>query len=287
MMNNTKTGLVLEGGAMRGMFTAGVLDVFMENGISFPDCIGVSAGAAFGCNLKSNQPGRILRYNLKYCRDPRFCSFLSLIITGDMFGAQFCYHEIPEKLDLFDTETFKENPMGFYVVASDAETGKPHYQRIDSVDDNCYEWIRASASMPIVSNIVEVEGGKYLDGGITDSIPLRFMEGMHEKNVVVLTRPRDYRKKPISRPWLYRQSLRKYPNLLKAVKKRYLMYNEQRRYVFLREKAEKALVICPEQPLDIGKTEHDGEKIKRVYEIGRQAALQKLDEIKRFIEDDN
>ena len=272
---------------MRGMFTAGVLDVFMENGISFPDCIGVSAGAAFGCNLKSNQPGRVLRYNLKYCREPKFCSFRSLITTGDLYGAKFCYHEIPEELDLFDVRAFKENPMGFYVVASDAETGKPRYQRIDAVDENCYEWIRASASMPLVSRIVEVEGGKYLDGGITDSIPLRFMEGLHEKNVVVLTRPRDYRKKPISHPWLYRQSLKKYPNLFKAVKNRYKMYNEQRRYVFLREKAGKAFIICPEKPLDIGKTEHDGEKIKSAYETGRQAALKRLDEIKRFIVDDN
>lgn len=282
MMNPT-TGLVLEGGAMRGLFTAGVLDVLMENGIEFPVCTGVSAGAAFGCNLKSRQAGRVLRYNLKYCREPKYCSFRSLLTTGNIFGADFCYHKIPEELDPFDTKEFEENPMKFYIVASDVETGKPRYQRLDVVDENCYEWIRASASMPIVSRVVEVEGGKYLDGGVTDSIPLRFSEQFCKKNIVVLTRARDYKKKPASKLWMYRRSLKKYPNMFKAVKNRHLMYNEQRDYVFKREKAGDVLVICPETALEIGRLEHDPAMIQKTYDLGRKAALDKLDEIRGFL----
>ena len=272
---------------MRGLFSVGVIDVFMENGIVFPDCVGVSAGAALGSNLKSCQPGRAVRYNLAYCKNPKYFSFRSLIKTGDLFGADFCYREIPEELDPFDKKAFAENPMGFYIVASDVDTGKPHYERLDRVDERCYEWIRASASMPLVSRVVEIDGGRYLDGGITDSIPLRFMEGMHGKNVVVLTRPRDYIKKPVSHINWYRRRLKKYPALFKAIQIRPQMYNEQRSYVFSREKAGKALVICPETALDIGRTERSREKIRRAYELGRQAALEKLEEVKRFIEDDN
>lgn len=284
IMTNSTVGLVLEGGAMRGIFTAGVIDVLMENGITFPFCVGVSAGAAFGCNYKSNQPGRVLRYNLKYCKEPKFCSFRSLRKTGDIFGAQFCYHDIPERLDPFDAATFAENPMQFYIVASDIETGLPHYQRLDIVDNDCYEWIRASASMPLVSRVVELYGHKYLDGGVTDSIPLRFAEGHCARNIVVLTRPRDYKKKAPSAMWLYRRSLKKYPKMIKAVSVRHLMYNEQRNYVFGREKAGKALVICPDAPLEIGRIEHNPEKIQQTYDIGRRTAEAMLDEIRGFLE---
>ena len=286
-MNNKNTGLVLEGGAMRGLFTAGVIDVLMENGIEFPAFVGVSAGAAFGCNYKSRQIGRALRYNKRFCRDPRYCSFRSLFKTGDVFGAQFCYHEIPNTLDPFDGKAFNENPMAFYLVASDVETGKPFYKRLDRADDTAYEWIRASASMPIVSRVVELDGKKFLDGGVTDSIPLAFMERQYDRNVVVLTRPRDYQKQPASKLWLYRLTLRKYPNMLRAVRERHLMYNEQRAHVFAQEKAGKAFVICPDKPLEVGRMEHDPEQLQKAYDTGRQTALRQLGALKRFMENDH
>lgn len=146
-----KCGLVLEGGAMRGLFTAGVTDVFMENGIAFDGAVGVSAGAAFGCNYKSYQPGRAIRYNTRFCRDKRYCSIRSLITTGDMFGADFCYHEIPEKLDVFDFDTYENSAMEFYVVCTDVETGKPVYHRCDTMNSRELEWLRASASMPMAA----------------------------------------------------------------------------------------------------------------------------------------
>lgn len=286
-MNNKNTGLVLEGGAMRGLFTAGVIDVLMENGIEFPAFVGVSAGAAFGCNYKSRQIGRALRYNKRFCRDPRYCSFRSLLKTGDVFGAQFCYHEVPNTLDPFDGKAFNENPMAFYLVASDVETGKPFYKRLDRADDTAYEWIRASASMPIVSRVVELDGKKFLDGGVTDSIPLAFMERQYDRNVVVLTRPRDYQKHPASKLWLYRLTLRKYPNMLRAVRERHLMYNEQRAHVFAQEKAGKAFVICPDKPLEVGRMEHDPEQLQKAYDTGRQTALRQLGALKRFMENDH
>ena len=286
-MNNKNTGLVLEGGAMRGLFTAGVIDVLMENGIEFPAFVGVSAGAAFGCNYKSCQIGRALRYNKRFCRDPRYCSFRSLFKTGDVFGAQFCYHEVPNTLDPFDGKAFNENPMAFYLVASDVETGKPFYKRLDRADDTAYEWIRASASMPIVSRVVELDGKKFLDGGVTDSIPLAFMERQYDRNVVVLTRPRDYQKQPASKLWLYRLTLRKYPNMLRAVRERHLMYNEQRAHVFAQEKAGKAFVICPDKPLEVGRMEHDPEQLQKAYDTGRQTALRQLGALKRFMENDH
>ena len=286
-MNNKNTGLVLEGGAMRGLFTAGVIDVLMENGIEFPAFVGVSAGAAFGCNYKSRQIGRALRYNKRFCRDPRYCSFRSLFKTGDVFGAQFCYHEVPNTLDPFDGKAFNENPMAFYLVASDVETGKPFYKKIDHADDTAYEWIRASASMPIVSRVVELDGKKFLDGGVTDSIPLAFMERQYDRNVVVLTRPRDYQKQPASKLWLYRLTLRKYPNMLRAVRERHLMYNEQRAHVFAQEKAGKAFVICPDKPLEVGRMEHDPEQLQKAYDTGRQTALRQLEALKRFMEHDH
>ena len=157
---------------MRGMFTAGVLDVMMENGITFDGIIGVSAGAVFGCNYKSGQIGRTIRYNMKYCGDKRYCSFHSLITTGDLFGADFCYNRIPNELDKFDEPTYKQNPTEFYVTATDIVTGKAVYQRCDNADQYDLKWYRASASMPILSQISEIDGRKLLDGGISDPIPL-------------------------------------------------------------------------------------------------------------------
>ena len=150
-----KTGLVLEGGALRGLFSAGVMDVLMENGVEFDGIIGVSAGAAFGCNYKSRQPGRAIRYNMKFAKDWRYCSVRSLIKTGDLFGGEFDYHYLPTYLDIFDTKAFDENPMEFYAVCTDVETGKAVYKKLDKCSYECYEWIRASASMPLASKIVK------------------------------------------------------------------------------------------------------------------------------------
>ena len=213
-----KTGLVMEGGALRGLFTAGVIDVFMENGITFDGAIGVSAGATFGCNIKSGQIGRALRYNVKYCKDKRYFSFLSLIFTGNLFGRDFCYHKIPEELDLFDNEAYVNNPMEFYIVCTDVTTGKPIYKKCDSLDGENLEWIRASASLPLVSEVVEVDGMKLQDGGIVDSIPLKFFESIgYNRNIVFLTQPKWYIKKPTSTTKRFGFLLKKYPKMIESL----------------------------------------------------------------------
>lgn len=278
------TGLVLEGGAMRGLFTAGVLDVLLENGVAFDGMIGVSAGAAFGCNYKSRQIGRVLRYNLRYCRNWRYCSFRSLLLTGDLFGAKFCYRDLPNELDPFDNPTFDENPMPFWLVATDVETGKAVYRRMDRAGDECSDWIRASSSMPLVSRPVKLEDRRYLDGGIADSIPLKaFEERGYERNVVVLTQPEDYVKAPSSGMGLMRLVLGKYPKLLQTLADRHVQYNEAAAYVRKQEAAGAALVIRPKAKLDIGRVEHDAEKMRAVYQLGREAGLEKLDAIKNFL----
>ena len=278
------TGLVLEGGAMRGLFSAGVLDVFMEEGLRFDSVMGVSAGAAFGCNYKSQQPGRVIRYNTRYSRDWRYCSFRSLFATGDLYGANFCYRLLPNELDPFDNDTFNSNPSAFWVVCTDVETGEAVYRRCDRAGDECSDWIRASASMPLVSRVVRLEGRGYLDGGIADSIPLRALEERGcERNVVILTQPEGFVKEPASGMGLMRLALRKYPRVLEAVESRHIRYNEALDYVRRREAESDALVICPKEKLLISRVEHDAQKMRLAYELGRDAALERLEEIKAFV----
>lgn len=279
-----KKGLVMEGGAMRGMFTAGILDVFMENGIEFDGAVGVSAGATFGCNIKSKQPGRAIRYNLKYCNDPRYGTFKSLIKTGDLYETKFCYETLPFELDLFDVKTFAANPLEFYCVATDAKTGKPVYHRCKTGTGKDMFWIRASASMPLVSKLVEIDGGYYSDGGAADSIPLKFFESKgFDKNVVILTRDRAYQKKPDKFAWLYKVLMPQYPGLAKAMANRPKMYNAEKRYIEKREKEGKAFLIFPPKEIDISRTEHDPRELQRIYDMGRKTALEKLEDIKKYL----
>lgn len=279
-----KTGLVLEGGAMRGMFTAGVCDVMMENKLEFDGLVGVSAGACFGCNYKSRQIGRSIRYNLRFCRDKRYCSFRSLLKTGDLFGAQFCYETIPRQLDPFDYEAFAANPMEFHVVCTDLETGHPVYYQLTHATGEEMELIRASASMPLVSRIVDVRGKKLLDGGIADSIPLRYFENQgFERNVVVLTQPKGYVKQPNQALPLIRRSLRDYPEAIKAIAHRHEMYNATTAYVQKQEAAGNCFVLRPKEKLIVGRIEHDPDKLRAVYEAGREVAQENMEALRHFL----
>ncbi|MGM9802999.1 MAG: patatin family protein [Muribaculaceae bacterium] len=278
-----KKGLVLEGGAMRGLFTAGVIDVMMEQGLAFDGLIGVSAGSSFGCNYKSHQPGRVLRYNLRYGRDPRYMGLRTLLTTGNLVGAEFAYHTLPLKLDVFDIATFENDPMEFHMVCTDCLTGEPVYHRMDRVNSDELEWLRASASMPLVTRPVKVGGRVMLDGGISDSIPLKYFQSLgYERNVVVLTRERSYLKEPASM-WPYKLFMRRYPAITRAMEQRHIMYNNQLQYLAQQEALGNTLVIAPQQPLPIGRTDMDSEKIKNVYQIGRTACLEILPQLKAFL----
>lgn len=280
-----KKGLVLEGGAMRGLFSAGVMDVLMENNIWPDGVIGVSAGAAFGCNMKSKQPGRVLRYNQELAHDWRYASLRSLLTTGDYFGGEYAYHYMPRHIDYFDVDTFRENPMEFWAVCTNVGTGKAEYKRLTEVDDTCLEYIRASASMPIAARIVTVEGKKLLDGGIADSIPLRFFrEQGYERNLVVLTQPEGYVKKQNSLMRLMRMWLHRHPRIVRALENRHIMYNEELAYIREEEKKPNTLVLRPKGKLIIGHISHDPAEMQATYEQGREVALEKLEEIKALFE---
>ena len=279
-----KRGLVLEGGALRGLFSAGVIDVMMENGIDYDGVIGVSAGSNFGCNYKSRQPGRVIRYNVRFANDPRYMGLRSLITTGNLVGAEFAYHYMPLKLDVFDIATFESDPMEFYLVCTDCLTGEPVYYRMDKVNYDSLEWLRASASMPLVTRPVKVGGRVLLDGGISDSIPLKHFQDMgFDRNVVVLTRPRSYRKEP-TKLWPYRLLMRRYPAITQAMARRHEMYNSQLDYVEREEQAGRIFVIAPEQDLPIGRVEMNVEKMNAVYNIGRETATALLPRLKEFLQ---
>lgn len=283
-----KTGLVLEGGGMRGLFTAGVMDVMMEQGIRFDGMIGVSAGAAFGCNYKSHQPGRALRYNVRFAHDPQYMGWRTFWRTGELVNGEYAYHTLPTQLDIFDTETFASNPMEFQVVCTDALTGEPVYKRLEKVDYEALEWVRASASMPIVSHTVKLEGRELLDGGIADSIPLRhFQEEGYTHNIVVLTQPKGFTKKRTKLMPLFHLFMRKYPKIIEAMSKRHLMYNEQLAYLHQQELLGNTIVIYPKDALPIGRTEQTPSKQKLVYEMGRQAAKENIQQIVKFVNQDS
>ncbi len=277
-----KTALIMEGGAMRGMFTCGVIDVLMRHGITFNGAAGISAGAVFGCNFKSGQIGRPLRYNKKYCADPRYCSFRSLIRTGDLYGADFCYRELPDELDVFDRKAFRDNPLQFYVGATDVQTGKPVYHLCADGGSEDMLWFQASASMPVVSKPVKINDALLLDGGITDAVPYAYMEkqGYH-RNVIVLTQPEGYRKKPVSA--MIRIMLRRYPRVSAAMAVRHQMYNRQMREIDQREAAGEALVIRPPQSLKIGHAEKNPNELERVYQIGVREAEKRIEDIQSFL----
>ncbi|MDO4170888.1 MAG: patatin family protein [Lachnospiraceae bacterium] len=277
-----KTGLILEGGAMRGIYTAGVLDVFMEEGIHFDGVLGVSAGAIHGATYVAEQKGRNIRYYKKYCADKRFMSFYNLLKTGDLVGEEFCYHELPDTLDPFDYDVLDQSKTEFYVTCTNVETGKAEYLRMKNSKEEI-DLLRASASMPYVTKIVNYKGKKLLDGGCADSIPVKaFVKMGFHRPVIVLTQDKDYVKGP-QNPHIAKLFYRKYPEFVKTISRRHLKYNKTREQIEKWEKDGKVFVIRPSQKLTIGRMEHNPEELQRVYDIGVKDAQNCLQELKKFI----
>ena len=281
-----KHGLVLEGGGMRCMYTVGILDVFMENKLHFDGIIGVSAGAAFGCNYKSKQIGRALRYNKRFAKDPRYSGFRSWITTGDLINKQMAYNDVPIKYDPFDMETFLKNPMRFELVCTNVENAEPVYHVLENGDIHEFlEWIRASASMPLVSNAVEIGEYKLLDGGISDSIPLKhFQEEGFEKNIVILSQPAGFRKKQTKLTPIFKLFC-KYPAIVDAMARRHKMYNAELDYIEAEKKKGNTFLIYPEMKLNIGRAEMDTDKMDKVYNMGRKKGEEILGEVIEFLKD--
>lgn len=278
-------GLVLEGGGLRGLFTAGVLDVMLEHGLAVDGVIGVSAGALFGVNYLSHQHGRALRYNLLMKDDPRYMGWRTLLTTGEFIGAHYAYHVVPFTIDPFDGAAFEANTTPFWMVCSDVVSAQPVYHRMTTFDHTQVDWLRASGSMPLVSRPVTLDGHTMLDGGLTDSIPLRAFQQMgYDRNIVVLTQPRGYRKRPIARPLhaLMRLALRRYPAVARLMAQRPAMYNAQLDYAEAQAALGNTLLIYPDQKLDIGRVQMDERRMRTVYQAGRDKALQMLPQIRQF-----
>ena len=279
-----RTGLLLEGGAMRCMYTEGVIDVFLENNIKIDGIIGVSAGALFGINYKSKQIGRGLRYSKKYARNKNYMGIYSYLTTGNIMNEDFCFKRIVNELDPLDYETFKKSKVEFYAVVTNIETGKAEYIKIDDLKDrNNLEILRASGSMPFVSKPVVVNNKKYLDGGIADSIPIdKIMSMNFDKVIIVLTRPIDYKKKKANQtfPKIY---YRKYPNFVEAINNRYKIYNEEIEKVSKLEKEGKVLVIRPSKLVKIKRIEKDSYKLQEMYDLGKNDTLNLLNKINEFL----
>lgn len=279
----SKLGLVLEGGGMRGIYTAGVLDFFMDKNLYTDGVIGVSAGACHACSYVSKQIGRAYRTNTDYIKDKRYMSFLSLLKTGDLFGADFVYNAIPNELDLYDYETFHNGKTKLYAVCTNLETGKAEYmQCINMKHDVIY--IRASASLPLLSRIVEVDGKKLLDGGAADSIPIKkFQQLGYDKNIVVLTQCSDYRKGKNNLLPLIRKRYKKYPKFIETLANRHINYNRTLDELGVMEKRGEVFIIRPGSPVNISRLEKNVDKLKALYDEGYHDAKEQYNALMDYI----
>lgn len=279
-----KQSLILEGGGMRGLYTAGVLDLFLEENIDFPYCIAISAGACQGVSYISKQHKRNYRINTKYVKDKRYISVENLIKTGSLFGMKMLLETIPNELDPFDYEAFKQSPTIFKIGTTDCHTGLPVYYTIEDLREG-YEAMQASISLPLVAPIVQYEDKHLLDGGIVDPIPIQksIIDG-NEKHVVVLTRHQGYEKKRISALPLIKRQYKKYPKLVEAMANRHEVYNKTLRDIEHLEKEGKCFVIRPMKPLDVSRFETNEKKLKALYDQGYQEAKDQCRQLKAFLE---
>lgn len=279
--NDNKVALVLEGGAMRGLYTAGVLDVFIENAIRADTILGVSAGALFGINYKSKQIGRALRYNLNYAHDKRYMGMFSLITTGNIMNKDFCFNKLVYELDPLDFETFDNSNIEFYAVVTNVETGKAEYIEISDAKRDM-EYLRASGSMPFVSKLVEINGNKYLDGAVSDPIPFKKALDMgYGKIIVVLTRPADYAKTKSCLP--FDLVYKKYPAFVKTAKGAYINYNKTLDLIKKYENEDKIIVLRPSETIKMQRVEKNLNKLQAIYDVGVKDCNNNLSRIKEYI----
>ena len=274
-------GLVLEGGAMRGLYTAGVLDVFLENNIKVDGIIGVSAGVLFGVNYLSKQKGRAIRYNKKFAKDKRYMGMRSFLTTGNIINKDFAYYEIPFKIDVFDEETFEKSDTDFWATVTNIETGEAEYIKLEKPIDQM-EVLRATSAMPLVSKIVEWDNKKYLDGGVSDSIPVEKCKSMgYDKIIVVLTRTIEYRKKKSSSA-IAKIKYKEYPKLIKTMENRYKKYNETVEKIIDMENKKEIFVIRPSKDLKIKRIEKDVDKLQAMYDLGVSDCKKQLEDLKEY-----
>lgn len=282
--NAGKVAMVLEGGSFRCQFTAGVLDVFMENGVEVSACYGVSAGALSGLNYKSRQIGRANRVNLAFCNDSRYMGAKSFATSGSVVGYDFLLNDIQDRLDPFDNDAFEKNPMSLYAVATDVVFGTPAYLPVENAVLDV-DALRATTSLPLMTQPVEMGDAIYLDGGVADSVPVEHAleDAGFDRAIVVLTQDRTYKKGPYEFLAAAHARYAAYPYLLEALENRHERYNEQREHIWEYERQGRALIIAPPQPVEVGHIEHDPAKLLALYIQGRQEGKRRLDDVRAFI----
>ena len=274
----TEGALVLEGGSLRGLFTAGVLDVFMERGIQFSYVNGVSAGTMNALSYISNQPGRTMKVDLDYVHDKRFLSFRNMVEKREIFSFEFLFGELSQTLVPFDFETFESSPQEFEAVATRCKTGKPEYFTKGECSD-IFAAVQASSSIPILSHMITVDKKKYLDGGL--SMPIAYQRAFdkgYDKVVVVLTRHKGFRKRPID-PWsekAYHRYFAPLPELLASIEEIPDRYNRMQEEMEELEAAGRIFIIRPDEPVAVSRFERDKMKLQKLYGDGRRVAEELL-----------
>ena len=281
-----KIGLVLEGGGMRGLYTNGVLDCLMDNHSEADYVIGVSAGACSGVSYVSGQRGRSYRVNTGYVDDKRYVGFESLVKTKSMFGMDFIFDEIPNHLDPFDYEAFLASPMEFVTGVTDADTGRPVYFTKEAVRPGDSTLLRASSSIPVFSPVVEFMGGRYLDGGTSDPIPVqKALDDGCDRVVVVLTRDRSYEKSPEGIRPVYRHIFHDSPGMVRTLDTRHEVYNRELDKVRRLEREGRAIVIAPDRPVTIGRFEKDMKKLEDLYKTGMLDAQLAMPRLQKWVQE--
>lgn len=284
-MNLLPINLILEGGALRGIFTAGVLDALDEKNLLFESVIGVSAGACMGVSYVSRQKGRSRKITLAYCNDKRYFSWRNLLREGNLFSVKFSYEDIPRRLVPFDYKAFEQSPQRFIAVATDYATGQAVYFKNDTAKrkKDMTPEIRASSSMPFVSKPVKIDGQRYLDGGIADSIPIEYArQNGHAKSVVILTRPKGYLKKTKGTLGLFKFFMPRHPQLAEAMYNRSAKYNRSLAIVEKLAEEGQCLVVYPPADLKVGRLERDRNKLEALYQAGYQAGLKLAADLLKF-----
>lgn len=272
-----KTALVLEGGGTRGLYTVGVLDAFMEHDLRADLVVGVSAGACGGASYVSRQPGRGKRVNLEFLNDKRYLSLGNYFREKSYMGLEFTFKTVPNELIYFDYDAFAENPCDFISVVTNAETGKTEYLPKSMITRGDFSVLQASSSLPLMAPPAEIGGVKYFDGGLTDSIPVRYaVERDYDNIIVVLTQPKGYRKPPQNGRLLFKAALRKYPAMMKALEERHIGYNETLDYINELEAAGRVRVLRPSVDYKPKRFDKDVEKLTKLYELGKSDALELL-----------
>ena len=282
-MNKKKTALVLEGGAMRGLYSAAVLDVLMDEGIKVDVIYATSAGVLFGVNYISGQRGRAIRYNKRFSRDKRYMGIHSLVTSGNIINKDFAFYEVPFTLDVFDQEAYSRSETKMVATVTNVHTGGVEYIEVKNVLEQM-EVLRAASAMPFVSHMVELDGGLYLDGGLSDSIPLKkCQEDGYERIIVVETRPKGYRKSKTN-PLVAKVFYSKYPNLVETINNRYIAYNSILEEIDELDERGEIVLLRPSRELHLGRIESNPDRLQEMYDLGIEDAKALLPRIKEFIE---